>query len=234
MKLRARVAVLAGLSAIILLAGAAWSMRDVLGPDPRYESVASVEHTATFRNSVLLARAERLPVAVSYLRNGFEYQHNGSVCGPTSAADLLHSIGRKENQEDVIAAAGLHPVFGLIIPGLTLDEEASLLRRVSGSQVTLERGLDLREFRQVLASANDPRLRIIINFHRGPMFGRGSGHFSPVLAYRPDRDLVLVGDVNRNYGLYLVTGSRLFDAMNTIDSITGKKRGLLVVALRAQ
>ena len=79
--------------------------------------------------------------------------------------------------------------------------------------------------------AGPERLRFVVNFHRGPMFGRGHGHFSPILAYLAGRDLVLVGDVNHDYGLYLVSASRLFDAMNTIDSVTGKKRGLLMVTL---
>ena len=107
-----------------------------------------------------------------------------------------------------------------------------MLRKTTGDPVTLLRDLDLATFRSDLARANDPKLRFVVNFHRGPMFGRGHGHFSPILAYLADRDLVLVGDVNHDYGIYLVSTARLFDAMNTIDDVTGKKRGLLMVTLR--
>jgi hypothetical protein len=175
-----------------------------------------------------------MPVAASYLAHPFEYQHNGSVCGPTSVADLLHSIGRPESQTEVIAGGGVRTILGYIVPGLTLDQEAALLHQETGAPVTLLRDLDLPAFRAYLARANDPALRFIVNFHRGPMFGRGGGHFSPILAYLRDRDLVLVGDVNHDYGIYLVSSQRLFDAVNTIDTVTGKKRGLLMVALPAK
>jgi hypothetical protein len=212
-------------SAVIAAGAAHW----LLGGGPDYSHVATIEHTAEFRNPALLARAEQLPVAEAYLSRPFEYQHNASVCGPTSAADLLHSLGRARNQTQVIADGGVGTVLGYVIPGLTLDQEATLLRKETGAPVTLLRNLDLSGFRALLPRVNDRGWRVIVNFHRGPMFGRGHGHFSPLLAYLPDRDLVLVGDVNSAYGIYLVSSKRLFDAMDTIDSMTGKKRGLLVV-----
>jgi hypothetical protein len=221
---------IAALCAALVVAAAAW-MSGVFTPSP-YGHVTSIERTPTFRNAALIAEAERMPVARSYLSRSFEYQHNPSVCGPTSAADVLHSLGHSDSQTDVMTRAGVTSVFGYVIPGLTLDQEAAVLRKTTGDPVTLLRDLDLMAFRGWLARANDPKLRLVVNFHRGPMFGRGHGHFSPVLAYLPGRDLVLVGDVNHDYGIYLVSSSRLFDAMNTIDSVTGKKRGLLMVAVR--
>jgi hypothetical protein len=76
---------------------------------------------------------------------------------------------------------------------------------------------------------NDPARRYVINFSRGPLFGTGGGHHSPIAAYLVDQDLVLVLDVNRKYGPWLVKSARLFEAMNTVDSGTGKKRGLLLI-----
>jgi hypothetical protein len=232
MKTRFLIAAFAALSAVVLVAAAALWMHAGVGGD--YAQVATIERRSEFRNASLIAEAERMPVAASYLSHHFEYQRNGSVCGPTSVADLLHSIGRSEGQSEVIAGGGVHTILGYIIPGLTLGQEASLLRRETGAPVTLLRDLDLPTFRAYLARANDPGLRFIVNFHRGPMFGRGGGHFSPILAYLGRRDLVLVGDVNHDYGIYLVSSQRLFDAMNMTDSVTGKKRGLLMVALRTK
>jgi hypothetical protein len=228
MKLRWGIAVFAALWAIVF--AVAWSF-GVFSPSP-YARVASIERTPTYRNASLLAEAERMPVARAYLSRPFEYQHNPSVCGPTSAADVLHSMGRRDSQTDVMTRAGVASVFGYVIPGLTLDQEASVLRKTTGDPVTLLRDLDPAAFHKLLARANDPKLRFVVNFHRGPMFGRGHGHFSPILAYLANRDLVLVGDVNHDYGIYLVDARRLFAAMNTIDDVTGKKRGLLMVALR--
>ena len=226
MKLRWSIAVVAALCAVV--AAGAWQFG---APSP-YAHVASIERTPVFRDPALLAQAERMPVARAYLGHAFEYQHNPSVCGPTSAADVLHSMGRADSQTEVMTRAGVGSVFGYVIPGLTLDQEASVLRKTTGAPVTLYRNLDLATFRRLLARANDPTLRFVVNFHRGPMFGRGHGHFSPILAWLPTRDLVLVGDVNRAYGIYLVSTRRLFDAMNTIDDVTGKTRGLLMVTLR--
>jgi len=228
MKLRWSIAIAVAFCAVV--AAAAWQF-GVFSPSP-YAHVASIERTPVFRDAGLIAEAERGPVARAYLARTFEYQHNPSVCGPTSAADVLHSMGRPDSQSDVMARAGVGSVFGYVIPGLTLDQEAAVLRKMTGDPVTLSRDLDLAGFRGALARANDPKLRFVVNFHRGPMFGRGHGHFSPILAYLPQRDLVLVGDVNHDYGIYLVSTERLYAAMNTIDDVTGKKRGLLMVTLR--
>ena len=40
---------------------------------------------------------------------------------------------------------------------------------------------------------------------------------------------MFVGDVNHDYMPFVVSSSRLFDAMNTVDSVSGLKRGLLVI-----
>ena len=41
--------------------------------------------------------------------------------------------------------------------------------------------------------------------------------------------LVLVLDVNADFGPWLVTSERLFTAMDSVDSSSGKKRGLLLL-----
>jgi hypothetical protein len=80
-----------------------------------------------------------------------------------------------------------------------------------------------------MARANDPDRRYIANFHRGPLFGRGHGHFSPILGYLAGTDEVFVGDVNDDYKPWLASSERLLEAVNTIDSASGKSRGLLLV-----
>lgn len=80
-----------------------------------------------------------------------------------------------------------------------------------------------------LILVNDPGRRYIVNFHRGPLFGRGGGHFSPIAGYLPERDRVLVLDVNRNFKPWLVPSERLYAAMDTVDAATGERRGLLLL-----
>ena len=91
------------------------------------------------------------------------------------------------------------------------------------------RDLSLPAFRDLMTRSNDPGRRLIINFHRGPLFGRGAGHFSPILGYLPDADLVFVGDVNGDYRPFLVGSERLWRAVATLDSTSGQARGLLIV-----
>jgi hypothetical protein len=87
--------------------------------------------------------------------------------------------------------------------------------------------LVLAAFRAEMAQVNDPARRYIVNFHRGPLFGKGGGHHSPVAAYLPEQDLVLVADVNRTFQPWLVSTDRLFQAVDTVDPSGKQKRGLL-------
>jgi hypothetical protein len=192
-----------------------------------YAGTASIEADSSYRDPQLMRSAWSLPVARAYAP-GFEYQANQSFCGPTSVADLLKSIGRKTDQKQAIAGTRYNPVGGFLIRGLTLDQLADILAQRLGHPVQVVRDPTLDEFRGWMRRANDPGLRMIVNFHRGPMFGRGHGHFSPVLGYLEAQDLVLVGDVNASYRPYLVSSERLWRATDTVDADTGKERGLIV------
>ena len=60
--------------------------------------------------------------------------------------------------------------------------------------------------------------------------GTGSvGHHSPIAAYLEAEDVALVLDVNGSFGPWLVATDRLFRAVDTVDSSSSKKRGLLVL-----
>jgi len=191
-----------------------------------------IEHLAVYHDAALLRQAWAMPVARRYGPDGFVYQRNPSVCGPTSIADLLRSEGRMMSAEHILDGTGIRSIFGLLPGGLTLDEEAALLKLRTGTPVTVLRGLSLAAFRKEIAQANDPLRRYVVNFTREPLFGRGHGHFSPVLAFLPGRDLVFVGDVNGDYRPWLVPVERLYAAQDTIDPATHAKRGLLMVAAR--
>lgn len=158
-----------------------------------------------------------------------EFQRNGSVCGPTSLADVLHSLKRAGSQESVLQGSGFSTVMGYLPAGLTLDQLADIARQKLQRKVTVLRDLDLAAFREQLSHVNDPARRYVINFSRGPLFGTGGGHHSPLAAYLDKEDLVLVLDVNKNYGPWLVKPDRLYEAMNTIDTTAQKKRGLLLI-----
>ena len=115
----------------------------------------------------------------------------------------------------------------MLLGGITLDRLADVVREKSGKRVTVLRDLTLEQFRAEMARANDPALRYIVNFHRGPLFAGGGGHHSPIGGYLAAEDLVLVVDVNRKYDPWLVPTARLFAAVDTVDKSSGTKRGLL-------
>ncbi len=219
------------LSAAILgfLALVAMQLAPLLLEPDRYADTVSIEHGHDYRDAVLMQQAWHQPVAANFAAHAFEFQHNQSFCGPTSAADVLHSLGDSRSQDEMLAGTAYDTMFGYLLGGLSLDQEADLLHRQSGRPVTVLRGLSLDLFRAEMRAVNDPHRRYVVNFHRGPLFGRGHGHFSPLLAYLPDRDLVLVGDVNSNYRPFLVPTPRLWRAVDTLDNATGKKRGLIVL-----
>jgi hypothetical protein len=176
-----------------------------------------------------LRLAWELPVAALYRRAGFEWQKASSLCGPTSAVNALRSLGVTVDRATLLDGTGLNTLFGLRLGGLTLDQMGHVVRAKSERRATVLRDLDLGAFREHLASANNPDRRYIANFHRGPLFGWGGGHHSPVGGYLAANDLVFVLDVNRRVGPWLVSAERLFAAASTVDSWSRQRRGLLLV-----
>jgi hypothetical protein len=199
----------------------------------QFAGVVSIETTAEYQSGVLIERAWQLPVAAMYRAGPYDFQHNASFCGPTSVVDIVRSMGRREEtRATVLEGSNVWTLAGYVVPaGMTLDEVAELLQLRTGQPVKVLRDLDLAAFRAELPHMNNPSRRYLVNFTRGPLFGRGHGHHSPILGYLPEEDLVFVGDVNREFGPWLVKPERLLEAMNTVDAKSGKKRGLLMIEL---
>lgn len=213
---------------LLLVGGAATAVPPLLwGDGVDYSQVASITATHEYQDPALLERAWALPVAAIYERDGVDFRRNGSFCGPASAVNVLRSLGTDAQQSRILDDTGLRTVFGLRLGGVTLDQLADVVRHKSGRSVTVLRDLELAAFRAEVAHSNDRTRRYIVNFHRGPLFGKGGGHHSPVAGYLAAEDLVLVVDVNRRYKPWLVSTERLFAAVDTVDKSTGKKRGLL-------
>ena len=193
-----------------------------------YAHVASIKDTREYQDRALLYRAWTLPVAALY-RSDIEFQRNASFCGPTSIANLLRSLRLPGDQATVLDGTGIGTVMGYLPGGVTLDQLATIAEQKVNRKVTVLRDLDVEGFRDHLRLANDRSRRYVINFTRGALFGAGGGHHSPIAGYLFDEDLVLVLDVNENYGPWLVRSDRLYEAMNTLDGGAQKKRGLLLI-----
>ena len=225
---RTRKIVLGSTLAALLLGASAAILPGFFSEGRADTAVVSIKDSTVYQDPLLLKKAWQLPVAASY-RAAIEYQRNGSVCGPTSVANVLHSLDKPGTQESVLQGTSFTTVLGYLPEGLTLDQLADIARQKLQRKVTVLRDLDLAAFREQLTHVNDPTRRYIINFSRGPLFGTGGGHHSPIAGYLREEDLVLILDVNKQYGPWLVKPERLYGAMNTTDSSTQKKRGLLLI-----
>jgi|SRR5271163_1795798 len=213
----------------LLFGGSVAIVRPILsGGRADYSQVVSIKESHEYQNPELLEQAWALPVAGLY-QPGIDYQRNASVCGPTSIVNVLHSLQQPGTQENILQGSGLSTVLGYLPRGVTLDQLADIARQKLGGKVSVLRDLSLAGFREQMRHANDLSRRYVVNFSRGPLFGTGGGHHSPIAGYLADADLVLVLDVNKKYGPWLVKTQRLYAAMNTLDPETGKKRGLLSI-----
>lgn len=194
---------------------------------PRFD-VPSIAATHEYKDTALVDRAWALPVAATY-GHRVDYQTNGSVCGPTSVANVMRSFGDPAATADRVLEGTGKCRTGMCWMGLTLDELADVARQKTGKKVTVLRDLGIDELRTHLRRSNDPSRRYVVNFHRGLLFGKGVGHHSPIAGYLEQEDLVFVLDVNASFGPWLVSTERLFRAMDSVDSSNGKKRGLLLL-----
>lgn len=211
------------------LAPAAHADVQALASLPQAVASDAAQPHRTLQDPALLAQAWALPVAALY-RPAIEYQRNLSFCGPTSLANVAHSMGRSMDQAEVLDGTGVSTLAGYLPSGITLDALAQVARtRFDGARVTVLRGLDLPTFRQHLRRVNEVDRRYVVNFSRAVLFGTGGGHHSPIAAYLEKDDLVLVLDVNRTFGPWLVKPEALWAAMNTPDDSAQALRGLLLI-----
>jgi len=190
--------------------------------------VASIRGSHEYQAAALLARAWTLPVARTFPRP-LRYESNGSMCGPSSLANIARSLRVEATEQTLLQDSGLC-WSGLCFGGLSVDQVAELARKKLGRDVEILRDLDYAQFREHLSHFNDPKRRYLVNFHRGLLFGKGTGHHSPVGGYLEAENLVFVLDVNGSFEPWLVTPERLFAAIDSVDSATAKKRGLLLIA----
>lgn len=211
--------------ALVLAAFAAVGVRSATSPPTA--DVRSIREAPAYQDTSLLTKAWALPVASTY-RDRLAYQRNGSTCGPTSLANALTSFGSPATEQSVLAGTG-KCWTGICVMGLSLDELADVSRKATPRTVTILRDLTFEAFRGHVQRFNDPSRRYLVNFQRAQLFGVGGGHHSPIGGFLADEDLVFVLDVNAAFAPWLVSTRRLFDAIDTVDGATHKRRGLLLL-----
>ena len=72
---------------------------------------------------------------------------------------------------------------------------------------------------------------LVVSYNRSVLKQTGQGHFSPIAAYDPISDSVLILDTARfKYGIHWVTVPLLFESMQKIDPDTNKSRGFVLLS----
>lgn len=177
----------------------------------------------------------------------FETQQDLSYCGVASSVIVLNSLGveapvtphlyphRMFDQTNLFTdkVLAIKPPKMVALRGLQLEELGAILATFD-LKVDVYHANQLKtagRFRDLAAAAlADPNARVVVNYSRKALGQAGGGHISPLAAYDAQSDRFLILDVAR-YKLppVWVTAKDLFAAMNTKDTDSGKKRGMVIV-----
>jgi hypothetical protein len=187
-------------------------------------------------------RADYGPLAEQFLT-----QANLAYCGVASAAMVLNSLAvpapavpgygryRFWTQENVFEVpAGSQVVSAEVVrrQGMTLAELAALLSShgVKAEAIHGDR-LSLEQFRALLrANLSQPGDRLLANYLRPTLGQAGGGHIAPLAAFHAPTDRVLILDVARyRYPSVWVPVADLWKAIRTLDSTSGRSRGLVTI-----
>lgn len=168
-------------------------------------------------------------------------QGRRAFCGPATSAAVINaalSPLSPVTQYSLFSATGssLKSELAVSFSGLTLEEIAQLLRAHGLRVQTVHAGQsDIATFRTAAQSAlSEARTFVVVNYDRTVLGQSGAGHISPVGAYSPTTDRLLVLDVaTYKYPYAWVPLAKLWSAMNTVDSDAGRTRGYLLVGASA-
>jgi len=177
----------------------------------------------------------------------YETQANLAYCGVASSVMVLNSLAvaapkaegygtnrfwTQANLFTVPASTSFVEASRVAREGMTLEQLHGLLasvgtgvRRYHGENLSLEQLRWL--LRRGLAERSD---RLLANYDRRALGQKGGGHISPLAAYDPDQDRVLILDVARyRYPAVWVSTPDLWRAIRSIDTGSGRSRGVLII-----
>ena len=179
------------------------------------------------------------------LITNFASQSDVSMCGPASLAMVLNALGLDPGRtwkrpwrwwSDEMFACCDKSLEVMKEKGVTLEFFDRIAKSQVGIQVETRAPGDVDEFKTIIKdSVTTTGMHVIVSFGRGQLGQTGIGHFSPIAAYNPKKDLVLVLDVARfKYPPYWVKINELHGAIGGIDPITGISRGYSIIRKKNQ
>lgn len=190
------------------------------------------------------ARRDYLPLSIH-----FETQENLAYCGVASMVMVLNGLSipappttnfgnhRIFTQENVLnqQTENILPAAVIARQGMTLAQLGQLLETYPlNTEVYHASDVTLDEFRQkVVENLQDPNNFVLVNYLRKTIDQERGGHISPIAAYHPQRDRFLILDVSRyKYPPIWVRAEELWQAMATVDSVSEKTRGFVLINRR--
>ncbi|NEQ97377.1 MAG: glutathione gamma-glutamylcysteinyltransferase [Cyanothece sp. SIO2G6] len=202
-------------------------------------SLLSPEGEALLQGSE--AQADYFP-----LTSHFVTQDNQAFCGVASIVMVLNAIGipapeattwsrQYFTQSNVFneQTEAVIPQTVIARQGLTLAELGGILASYPVEVEVLHGGdISVTEFRQTVVEnlANRDNF-VLINYLRRAIGQERGGHISPIAAYDADTDQFLILDVSRyKYPPVWVGTEALWAATNTVDGVSGKTRGIVLVS----
>lgn len=167
----------------------------------------------------------------------FIAQGRRAFCGVASGVMVINAALKRDpplTQQSLfeLATTDAPGRWTVSFRGLTLAQLAGVVRahglRVQVVHATPS-GIDA--FRAVVRSAlSEPQTFVVVNYDRAVLAQDGAGHISPLGAYESETDRVLILDVAAHkYPYTWVPVAKLWNAMSTLDAVSGQTRGYLLV-----
>ncbi len=193
------------------------------------------------------ARRDYLPLSLEFVT-----QDNLAYCGVATLVMVLNALDieapvapnhkipgvvsyRFFTQENVFENEKTHNVIKpelIAKQGMTLEELGGLFKSYPVVVQTFHgEDVSLEQFRKLaVQNLRQAGNFLVVNYLRPSLGQKGGGHISPVAAYHEQSDQFLILDVARyRYSPVWVKAETLWEAMNTIDSVSGKTRGFILI-----
>ena len=181
-------------------------------------------------------REEHISADFNIINDHFQTQRFRSFCGVASSVIAINSLNRTDIEQLDYFGKKLSPSFlSTYFGGMTLEQFSDGLNAHGLTTETyFASSISLEEFKkELIENLSNENDLLVANYSRGQLDQVGTGHISPIGAYDPSLDAVLVMDVaSYKYPFSWVKLDEFFASMRTIDSTSGKDRGYVVVGLR--
>lgn len=236
MKKAVRAVAIAASTLVLLAGGTIWQLAfRAPAIDPLPLPAQLVPLTAAEGHRLLVEGATRADYPS--LATTFESQRRPAYCGVASSVAVLNALRPASPRlTQATFFTDLSTELRVTFTGMTLHELGELLRRHGAEADLVYAGDTTLEAFRLKAGENLGRAGdyVLVNYQRASLGQREGGHISPLAAYNAATDRFLILDVAAyKYPPVWVPAADLWQAMNTLDSTSGRTRGFVVVRDRA-